>query len=563
MIHRTRYMMFKNSTSKKMFLSIFSLSSVVYLSTTAYGESQNWQTCLDESDLSCAIDIRTKRNIKIPDNSEEVNNISKADLEMLSSTLFFEGKYPQLEIVLDALSYPENIPDEEPPLRATIEASIGLYESKSEDGSVRIRHGGGADWILIDDAIETLTYSQKAFSKIFGGIPKHPLIMDIYPTGKQFIGASGIPEKAVHTTGVIALSKWSRLLLTSPRAMASGYDWKNTAAHEYIHLVVAWRSKDKAPVWLQEGLAKYFEQEWKTELQDPHIKTTFYLSQRQQSQLAQAIKNDAFVPFEKFRYSMAYLDSTEEASLAYAQVSSMVHFLDKTAGRDIFIKLMDRLAIGEDAMEAVSKLAGYQDFEDFRKAWVKFVRTLPLVEKELSEIPISLDGIGGNFGDDPLLSQRKDLAKFVRIGDLLFEKGFVEAALVEYNKAQAGFENSKDEEVQPSPILYSRQALCYLKLQKIDLAFTTIKSGYEKFPEHPKILRVYGTILQAKKQNAEAFGFWRAAYDVDPYDVDTQKALVALYQEQGNKNKSQIHQQYIEVLRGEQMQRDNTYALWK
>ena len=87
--------------------------------------------------------------------------------------------------------------------------------------------------------------------------------MDIYPTAKQFISASGIPEKAVRTTGVIALSKWTRLLLTSPRAMSSGYGWKDTASHEYIHLVVAWRSKDKSPVWLQEGLAKYFEQDWK------------------------------------------------------------------------------------------------------------------------------------------------------------------------------------------------------------------------------------------------------------------------------------------------------------
>ena len=260
---------------------------------------------------------------------------------------------------------------------------------------------------------------------------------------------------------------------------------------------------------------------------------------------------------------MAYLDSTEEASLAYAQVSSMVHFLDKTAGRGVFVKLMERLAMGEDAMEAVSKLAGHNDFENFRKAWVKFVRTLPLVEKELSEIPISLDGIGGDFGDDPLLSQRKDLAKFVRIGDLLFEKGFVEAALVEYQKAQDGFENSDDEDLQPSPILYARQALCYLELKNIKLAIETIKTGYEKSPEHPQILRAYGTILQANKKNTEAFGFWHAAYDVDPYDIETQKALIQLFEDQGNSKQVQVHKQYIEILRGEQIKRDNTYALWK
>ena len=86
--------------------------------------------------------------------------------------------------------------------------------------------------------------------------------------------------------------------------------------------------------------------------------------------MAQAIKEDSFVPFEKFRYSMAYLDSSEEASLAYAQVSSMIHFLDKKAGRDAFPKLMDRVAQGEDPMISVAKLAGYQSFEAFRKGWI-------------------------------------------------------------------------------------------------------------------------------------------------------------------------------------------------
>ena len=94
--------------------------------------------------------------------------------------------------------------------------------------------------------------------------------------------ASGIPPEAVRTTGVIALSKWSRLLITSPRATAGGYGWMD-AAHEYIHLVVSLRTKDKAPVWLQEGLAKYLENAWRED-HGP------YLSQQQQTLLAEALK---------------------------------------------------------------------------------------------------------------------------------------------------------------------------------------------------------------------------------------------------------------------------------
>ena len=164
-------------------------------------------------------------------------------------------------------------------------------------------------------------------------------MLDIFPTGSRFIGASGIPPEAVQTTGVVALSKWTRLLLTSPRALARGYAWKDTVAHEYIHLVVAYRSKDNAPVWLQEGLAKFLESHWEDG-------RTGELSVHHQSLLAQAVRSEQFVPFQKFARSMAYLDSGDEAALAFAQVATMMQYLSERAGMDVFPELMDLLSMG-------------------------------------------------------------------------------------------------------------------------------------------------------------------------------------------------------------------------
>ena len=56
---------------------------------------------------------------------------------------------------------------------------------------------------------------------------------------------------------------------------------------------------------------------------------------------------------------MAYLDSGEEAALAYAQVSTMVDFMVQQAGDASLIELMDRIADGETAEAAVSGLAGF------------------------------------------------------------------------------------------------------------------------------------------------------------------------------------------------------------
>ena len=105
-------MSFKKMIQIPMMISLS--SGLLYLGQLAYGESGNWEICLSESDLSCAIDIRKKRGVDIPKAKEELENLSKSDLELLSGTLFHEGKYQQLELVLDALSYPENTPDEEP-----------------------------------------------------------------------------------------------------------------------------------------------------------------------------------------------------------------------------------------------------------------------------------------------------------------------------------------------------------------------------------------------------------------------------------------------------------------
>ena len=49
-------------------------------------------------------------------------------------------------------------------------------------------------------------------------------------------------------------------------------------------------------------------------------------------------------------------------------------------------------------------------------------------------MPTILDG-GDEMTADPVLSEREDLARFVRLGDLLRERERPKAALVEYAKA--------------------------------------------------------------------------------------------------------------------------------
>src|SRR5262249_48102487 len=74
---------------------------------------------------------------------------------------------------------------------------------------------------------------------------------------------TGLPKEAAMTTGTVAVAKWGRVTLLSPRASRHGYAWRDTIAHELTHLAVTRATVDRAPLWLQEGVAKREETRWR------------------------------------------------------------------------------------------------------------------------------------------------------------------------------------------------------------------------------------------------------------------------------------------------------------
>lgn len=482
--------------------------------------------CLEVVDLLCAQRIR--------DSQMALHPQARAVQELNMRILFHEGRYGELLSLLEAFgSSGESIDDTgQYPMLATVEAAEGMMNSKGE--GVEVRHDPGIDRILSSEGIDVLEASRSVYDPLFGGGPDHDIVLDIFPTAKRFIMASGLPPESVRTTGVIALSKWNRLLLTSPRSTSRGYAWKDTVAHEYIHLVVAWRSEDNAPVWLQEGLAKYLEGAWRGERKK-------YLSAHQMSLLAEAIREDSFVPFEKFARSMAYLDSSEEAALAFAQVATMVGFLQSLVGDTVFNSLMEKLKAGATAEEAVSELAGYTQFDDFIHAWKIYIQGLPLIQEELAALPINLDGSGGDFEDDPLLGIRQDLAKYARLGDLLLEAERPKAALIEYEKAI-------DEDAPPSPSIFARRAQCNQVLGKTDLSLSLVEEGIRLYPEFPLLLKTAGDIHSDLNQPQTAVIYYRAAHDINPYQPEIQQALIQHYETLGKSEDALHHREIAEIL---------------
>ncbi len=153
-----------------------------------------------------------------------------------------------------------------------------------------------------------------------------------------------------------------------------------TLRHEGTHQFVMHFIGPTCPVWLNEGLAVFYE----------HAEFTgegMEVGQVPAGRLAvlrRALAEDKPIPIREM-LSMSYeqwgghvREETPEAQLQYCQAWSMVHFLayaDQTRYRAAFLQYMYYLARDEPARAAWLRTFG-ADYEGFRKRWQAYVEAL-------------------------------------------------------------------------------------------------------------------------------------------------------------------------------------------
>ena len=243
------------------------------------------------------------------------------------------------------------------------------------------------DALIWRDALVAVKASHEHIAPLLGGGPPGVTFVELYPDGRSFIAASSLTAQDVYTTGVVGLAKWGKLLVTSPRALPRGYSWQDTIAHEYIHLVVAHQSGDRAPVWLQEAIAKYLDSRWRDG------SDRFRLSIRQQGLLAEAIARDELVTFEQMHPSLAMLPSAEMASLAYAQLATLMQYCFERAGEKLLLKTLPAIRKGKDPRDALAAAVGAGSFARLEEDWRAWIAAKQLQGRQLDELPTVLDGV--------------------------------------------------------------------------------------------------------------------------------------------------------------------------
>lgn len=448
---------------------------------------------------------------------------------------FHAGRYPEAYEAMKAavdLGFPD--PHD----------NLGLYERtlhatanwvEEERGRFRIRWRPGLDDLLVDDAATALQLAERHIAPLLGGPPPGVTLLEIFPDARSFTAASSLMRSDVENTGVVALSKWSRLLVTSPRALPRGYDWADTIAHEYIHLVVSHRGngRQSVPVWMQEGIAKYLDSRWRDG------KDHFQLTVHQQGLLAEALRDDDLVSFDEMHPSLAKLPSADRAALAYAQLATLFAFAFERGGDDVLLRVLPMVRAGADPREALAESAGFVSFEQFERAWRAWVERLELVQRRLAALPVQLDG-GDELDLDPVLAEREDLQRYVTLGNLLADRNFHEAALIEYARAVPANEPAP-------PVLALRMAESHIALKQPQSAMALLESSRRDYPQFPRTHVLLGRLHESAGRALDALRSFEAAVALNPFDPEVQEALARLYDAQGDRERAARHRRYLAI----------------
>lgn len=393
---------------------------------------------------------------------------------------------------------------------STLAVTDSFTESRSPRGHFIIRYAPGPDATIAGLAGEVLDAAWETVGEDLGLKPADPIRVELLGAPSDLAKLSPLTEQDIETTGTIALSKYNKLMVVSPRATIFGYPWMDTLAHEYTHLVVSRIAHDTVPVWLQEGLARLEQTRWR---RPPELQ----LTQTEQALLAAALRKGRLITFDEMHPSMAKLPSQEAAALAYAEVYTLVGWMQGKIGyrgiRDALIAQRE----GKTARRAVAEALG-MSWVAVEKEWRTHLKVGDTKARAGKPIRFAKGGVDSeNVGLEQVNTKAR---KHARLGGMLRARGQNEAAALEYEKALTGG---------PEPFVAGKLARTLIELGRFDRAIE-LATPLVAADDHDAVAAVtLGLARSARHQWREASSAYEQALGVSPFDPTTRCGLAEAY----------------------------------
>ena len=384
----------------------------------------------------------------------------------------------------------------------------------------------GKDSLLAPYALEALEKAYAALTQDLGVSPASKIRVEVYETPQALSRVSPLTVAEIKASGTIALCKYNRLMITSPRALLRGYAWLDTLSHEFTHYLVTKKGRNTVPIWLQEGLAKFLETRWRGAPGQAVDESSTAL-------LTRAARDKKLIPFAAMHPSIAKLPTQEMAALAFAEVEAAIRLLYQRGGQRALTELVSAMATGSSDESAVAQAYG-KPFTQFEQDWrvdLLKPRREPATQAPGSARPLATRKLvfkedakkKGSAAEDPDAVRPGDpeAKRSVRLGEIFFARRRWAAAALEYGKARARLPRE-------IPLLARRYAFAQIQLGKLGEAESALAAAVARDPQDEAAQVLYARVLEKRGDFMKAKVALDAGVAVDPFDPELHDVYVAV-----------------------------------
>lgn len=377
------------------------------------------------------------------------------------------------------------------------------------------------DGILASYALEILEKSYENIGAELGYRPKEKVRVEIAPDAVTFNAISTLSLRDIEQTGAVGICKFNKLMIISPRALSLGYRWADSLSHEYLHYVIVALSNNQAPIWLHEGMARFYETRWRRPV-PPKDAAEDYLTPANQTLLVQALEKNKFVGFKRMEPSLIHLETPEEVQLAYAEAASAVDFINSNKGKSGVRELL--AALNEySTPAAIERILGLS-FDVFETRWKSFLKAKGLKEVEGSRVRKLK--VKTDQKEDEEVVELKEIQSVVarnrtHLGDQLLGKGRTIAAASEYQRALQASPHS--------PVILNKLGRVFIQMNRHEEALSPLKKALDLDPDNGGTYVQLGRIHHATKNYKESKDVLEEAIQINPFNPLIYRLLTDVY----------------------------------
>lgn len=434
--------------------------------------------------------------------------------------------------------------------RAAAEETRGDAIFESEHFTLRTRPG--KDTLLAPYALPALEKAYAGLTKDLGVAPLAKIRVEVYDSAKSLAHVSPLTVEQIKASGTIALCKYSRLMITSPKALLRGYPWLDTLSHEFVHYLVTQRGRNTVPIWLHEGLAKFLETRWRG---PPGMA----VDEMQLQLLQDAARKKTLIPFARMHPSIALLPTQEQAALAFAEVEAAMRLLYQRGGQPALTELVSAMAAGLTDEQAVAQAYGksFKEFEADWRAEVAKPRTRAVSQKSVrpqaaKKLVFKEDARGRTEPPDlkasspighELEPEDAETKRAIRLGEIFYARRRWASAAHEYGRARARLPRE-------IPLVSRRYAFSEARLGHYAEAEEALARAVEVDPEDEAAQALYGEVLKQLKKFDKAKIALDNGIAMDPFDPELHAIYLSVAKELKDKPLEEREQKALDLASG-------------